>query len=366
MKKRRINEWVPAFASLCILSCAGFSGAGRPSTPMARGAGAEKTAREPSIPEPQYPGAPEGSASASASPRIRFEPARVPDSLVAAPGVGSLSRVRGEPVAALDAVSAGRLIRAFQDAYVEALLRGLPLSGVLGADLVHRWPLAAPSTVVQNWRRSDGVSNSFGLPQLVLAMGDITGDRIFLVEGDLLDAYGRGEGLGGANGPEGYGVPLSDAFYHPEGRAQRFSKGLLVVSPSRARLFVQEQAPSVAAVADLSAVGLLEDGSSALVRSFRSAWNAAVDGGREPLNPDGPVLSFPWAGGTLYLQTFGAESWGLASNSTEGEKSRAFLVDSPVLSVLLQNLNAHGPPLTDPYPHAAGMAQRFLNGTFYY
>lgn len=280
--------------------------------------------------------------------------------------MGTLSRVRGEPVAALDEPSAGRLSRAFRDAYVEALLRGIPLSGVLGADLVHRWPLADPATAVQNWRRADGAANSWGLPNLVLAMGDLSGDRIFLVEGELLDAYGRGEGAGGANGPEGYGVPLSDAFSHPDGRAQRFSKGLLIVGPSRTRRFIPGQAPSAGAGTDMAAVGLGEDGSSELLRPFRSSWRAAADSGRVPLGPDGPVLSFPWEGGSLHLQTFGSGSWGLVSHRSGGENSRAFLVDAPVLSVLQQNLNIYGPPLTDPYPHAEGMAQRFLKGVLYY
>ena len=123
--------------------------------------------------------------------------------------------------------------RSFREAYLEGLFRNLPLSGVLGGDLVHEWPPQSPAAWVQNWQGTGEISNSWGLPSLILAVQGFSGSRAFIVRGILMDAYGRSAGIGRTNGAMGYGAPLGEDFLYEGQAAQRFEKGLLIVETLR-------------------------------------------------------------------------------------------------------------------------------------
>ncbi|MDR0403158.1 MAG: hypothetical protein LBH35_06165, partial [Treponema sp.] len=120
---------------------------------------------------------------------FRFQPASVP-LLAVPPDVGTFSEY---PAANSDPV-----VKAFHEAYVEALLRGIPLKGVLGGDRVHFWPGRDPQGRIQNWTNGAEEANSWGLPGLVLAIGGAGNPgetyRVYTVSGRILDRYGRNPG----------------------------------------------------------------------------------------------------------------------------------------------------------------------------
>ena len=142
---------------------------------------------------------------------LLFIPSELPD-LTIPPGVGTVSREPEEPAARLDPEGRQELTESFRAGYREALLRDLPLIGVLGGDLVHGWPREDPSVWVQNWRSSRPRPQSWGIPSLLLSLADIGRRRVFTVSGAILDHYGRVNQETGANGAAGYGPPLGDTF----------------------------------------------------------------------------------------------------------------------------------------------------------
>jgi hypothetical protein len=183
---------------------------------------------------------------------------------------------------------------------MEALLLGLPLVGVLGGDMVHGWPPAAPAAWVQNWHNSEGRFNSWGTPSLVLAVRGLSQDQVFLVQGEILDAYGLSSGLMGANGAAGYGAPCGDEFIFQGDRAQRFDYGIITIDSQNSPAFFPGEPPS--AQTDISeTVGFIdEENADPRVREvFRSAWRAGINGSLLPLQPDTDVLHIdfqdnPW------------------------------------------------------------------------
>jgi hypothetical protein len=274
------------------------------------------------------------------SEELRFVPApfSVPH---AAPGVGLITGESGTRAASLQDSEKNLLTDSFRAAYLEGLVREIPLRGVLGGDRVHGWPAADPLSWAQNWRSDADYSNSWGIPSLVLAAKGINQYRVSVIHGPILDVYGKSAGIDGANGVLGYGYPCGDEFFYERGRAQRFSLGLITVDEEGQASFIPQAAPS-----DLSPappqLGVFPGGSGAIREEFHAAWSIRIDQTGEPLNPDGPVqrMSFieePWIIDTdpdpveireLYFQTF------------EGRREVFILPESPQLSFRVRILRA--------------------------
>jgi hypothetical protein len=159
----------------------------------------------------------------------------------AAPGVGIFTRDPRDPAQGLEAEEREGISLSFRAAYAEALGRGFPLEGVLGGDRVHAWPAGSALAWVQNWKTAEAYPNSWGLPDLVLAIRGFDAARVFIVRGAVLDLYGKSGGRGGANGVAGYGPPLSDEFPYGEGIAQRFGKGLITVDAAGHAAFIPDE-----------------------------------------------------------------------------------------------------------------------------
>jgi hypothetical protein len=255
--------------------------------PSCAGTGPRQEA-ETGVPSP-------GADRAAALPGVDFSsPLRfVPDSLPGlrpALGVGLVTREQRDLGGALAAEERDRLSGGFRDAYVEGLLRGLPLEGALGGDMVHGWPAAAPLAWVQNWRSAGNFPNSWAIPTLVLAVQGLAHDRVFIIQGEMLDAYGKSAGRGGANGVSGYGAPCGGEFFHQEGIAQRFEYGLMTIG-GEGTVFIEEAPPST-----LAEPPEMPGGDREVRERFRSAWKAAVDRNHSP--PPGDLIHIdfgsPW------------------------------------------------------------------------
>ncbi|MDR1319301.1 MAG: hypothetical protein LBJ90_06720 [Treponema sp.] len=274
-------------AVLFGLSCAGIS-SGSPGTATR----AEEQADEAE--EPQFP-----RRIAFVPGEMAFVPASFPG-VLSVSGIGLVTREARDLGNALDDEERDLLAASFAEAYMEGVFRGLPLSGVLGGDHVHSWPRSSPLAWVQNWRGSGGRFNSWGVSSLILAVRGLARGRVFLVQGDILDAYGRSSGLMGANGAAGYGAPRGNEFIHQGGVAQRFDFGLIAVDAEGNFVFTPEDPPSVTRSVPES-VGLFESGGSVerIRNAFQSAWKTEIDGGLSPAEPDTPLfyLDFndaPW------------------------------------------------------------------------
>jgi hypothetical protein len=225
----------------------------------------------------------------------------------------------------------------FREAYTEGLLRDLPLEGVFGGDMVHGWPAAAPLTWVQNWRSGEGVPNSWAVPSLVLAVQGLTHDRVFIVHGRILDAYGKSAGRGRANGVTGYGAPRGGEFFHQGGVAQRFDYGLMKID-AEGTAFIEEAPPST-----LVETPEMPGGNREVRERFRSAWKAAVDRNYPPLPPDTELIhidfgSNPWiitAAGRTGSETAGPELVitlrGIWYQGYPGGQALLLLADAPEL-----------------------------------
>jgi len=252
------------------------------------------------------------------------------------PGVGIITRNSKNLASSLGEKEKDALSGAFLDAYIDALLRGLPLTGVLGGDFVHGWPDNSPLCWAQNWSSSEAAKNSWGIPSLVLAVkgiprGTQTGEkpdqgRVFIVRGKLLDYYGRSAGIKGANGSVGYGCPRGNEFLHQGKLTQRFALGLITVDEEGKGTFLPEDPPSSAIdpPPDLGVFtnvqGGVPDAFLEDVRAaFLAAWKMALDQDIKAMTSDGPgqYLSFSelppdFPGGELlkglYVQSFNQRS----------------------------------------------------------
>jgi hypothetical protein len=241
---------------------------------------------------------------------------------ISAPGVGLVTREPQDLGASLGRDDRERLTGSFRDAYIEGLLLDLPLAGVLGGDMVHGWPPAAPAAWVQNWRSSEGRFNSWGTPSLLLAARGLSHDQVFLVRGEILDAYGLGGGLMGANGAAGYGAPCGDEFIYQGNRAQRFDYGIITVDPQSKPAFLPEEAPSArTGIPETTGFGGNENADPRVRAAFQSAWQAGINGSLVPMQPDTDVLyidfqEHPW---TMPVEVFG--SLGDGNYGVPGEDS---------------------------------------------
>jgi hypothetical protein len=242
----------------------------------------------------------------------------LPDVTIA-PGVGAITGEAGNPAAALSREERRALTGDFRAAYLDGLMAGLSLTGVLGGDRLHGWPTAAPASWVQNWRSAESRPNSWGLPFLILALRGLEGKRAFIVEGPILDAYGRSGGIKGENGAAGYGAPRGNRFFYEGGMAQRFDFGFILVNIEGKSAFIpytEEDTP----IPPLT--GVFPAGSPALQEQLRSAFSAAWYEERDRhvrlTVPPEAETSYPYAeapslkpdGQVEYLD-FGSVSWSL-------------------------------------------------------
>jgi hypothetical protein len=333
-----------------------------------------------------------------------------PPVLVPAPGVGIINR---ETMARGTSLSEEAVLRdSFRAAYVDGLLKELPLAGVLGGDRVHGWPDTNPSGWVQNWRSTRPVPNSWGIPSLILAIRgvEITQDRVFVVDGEILNYYGTSAGLDGANGDIGYGSPRGEKFFYDNGIAQRFERGLIVIDGQGQGSFLPEEAPS-SGLEPLPDLGNFPEvpWNGKVREAFVTAWKMTLDRGIEMV-PDGPgqylsgfsrdpVSQDAEELKGLYIQTFNGGSALLILPEVSGVPLHARFLGSPFLEVFLSpgayslpgteglkheeprfpggddftrrlmgGISFYGFPLTDPIPYRAGEdspwheTQRFSKG----
>lgn len=235
---------------------------------------------------------------------LRFVPGSLPG-LLPALGVGLVTREQRDLGGTLTAEERDRLSGEFRDAYIEGLLRGLPLEGVLGGDMVHGWPAGAPLAWAQNWRSAGGFLNSWAIPPLVLAVRGLSHDRACIVQGRMLDAYGKSAGRGRANGVSGYGAPCGGEFFYQGAVAQRFDYGLMKIG-GEGTVFIEEPPPST-----LAEPPEMPGGNREIRERFRSAWKAAVDRNYPPLPPDTELVHID----------FGANPWIITAGSRDGSEA---------------------------------------------
>ena len=330
---------------------------------------------------------------------LAFIPADPPP-LVPAPGVGLISRG-----ASLSGEDRAVLQDAFRSAYLDGLLKGLPLAGVLGGDQVHGWPDINPSGWVQNWRSAEPAPNSWGIPSLILAIQGVESaremNRVFIVDGEILNYYGTSAGLNGANGDMGYGSPRGEKFFYngngsnendrTNGIAQRFDHGLIVIGREGQGSFLPGEPPSLnhEPPPELGIFPKLPENGK--VRgAFLAAWKMALDRTLEMV-PDGPgqyLSGFsrdpdsPGAGNLegLYIQTFNRRNALLILPEVPGLPRHVRFFGPPFLGAfvspngsdfvpqLMRGIALYGFPLTDPLPYRAGgdsawqETQRFSRG----
>jgi hypothetical protein len=312
-----------------------------------------------------------------------------PPPLVPAPGVGIISRG-----ASLNGEARAVLQDTFRAAYLDGLLKGLPLAGVLGGDEVHGWPDANPSGWVQNWRGARPVPNSWGIPSLILAIQGVESaremNRVFIVDGEILDYYGTSAGLNGANGDIGYGSPRGEIFLYNKGIAQRFDFGLIVIDEQGQGSFLPEEPPSLNQEPPPE-LGIFPEAPDGKIReAFLAAWKMALDRTIEMV-PDGPgqyLSGFsrnpdsPAAGNLegLYIQTFNRRGALLILPEAPGLPRHVRFLGPPFLDAfvspegndftqrIMRGIALYGFPLTDPLPYRADKdsawqeAQRFSRG----
>ena len=194
-------------------------------------------------------GVPAANSPVDSSAELFFSPALLPNLRIPAEAGGRTENPEDET---------GILKTAFCDAYMEALLRGVELTGVLGSDRCSPWPDTAPESWSQNWAIAESspsiAPNSWGMPNLVLALGNYPAlaelpgisnaekalGVVFTVYGPILDMYGKSGGYGRANGAAGYGVPLGELFFFEGAAVQRFSRGRMIIAKEGNRFAFQD------------------------------------------------------------------------------------------------------------------------------
>ena len=234
-----------------------------------------------------------------------------------------------------------RLGGIFRAAYREALMREIPLEGVLGMDEAHLWPEKTGLCWVQNWRSaSPSLNNSWGIAGLTLAVLNADGDKVFTVNGAILDMYGKPLGTGGENGVAGYGTPLTDAFFMKFTDitapvcAQRFTKGFIYVDVMGKSAFIAGHAPSSMIETDETAgfyptehVELREK----LKFTFGRAYRGLIDRHDRPVKADGPVEYLDFGGNAWPVET-GEGSFLVAGLYVQQYDGGEFAVALPVIT----------------------------------
>jgi hypothetical protein len=312
---------------------------------------------------------------------MEFQPVGFPLS-AAAPGVGSITREPEDPLASLGEDGKRAVAESFRNAYREALLRGLPLTGTLGGDLVHSWPPDAPLALAQNWRSRETAPTSWGIPSLVLAIRGMGRGDAHIVRGGILDQYGKSGGRDRANGVAGYGAPLGEEFLYRDGVAQWFDHGLIRADAAGRGFFEPGEPPALPP----DAAGDYAGDNGAIGEHFRRARRRGIYANLPDLRADAPArrLDTPEdrssPARTLYFQTFNqgsvlllltqAPDIPLQTRIVAGAFLEAFLSDASEAGFtgrLLRGVARYGLPLTDAYPEPDGgprrEAQRFTRGT---
>ena len=276
------------------------------------------------------------------------------------------------------------LIRdAFREAYAEALLRGINLTGVLGSDRVSPWPEAAPLSWSQNWANAERGPNSWGIDNLVLALGDyealaglsgIAGKensyaRVFTVSGAILDIYGKSAGYNRANGVIGYGIPLGDAFFSGGAAVQRFSKGRIIAAREGSRFSYEddlffsmiENLEEEEMETEFYGKTIPPEASSAFIYAWAFAFsgrNAASDGPIEKI-----AFPRPWlietGGGSFSVKGFYFKSYNksldiLVLIEADGLPLRVHHLYGPFLQAILANKRLPGLDTERKFGTAAG------------
>lgn len=266
-----------------------------------------------------------------ASPsELIFLPGAFP-SLEIAHGIGFITMDSRDLAVSLDNLEKTALTGTYRRAYADYLLRNAPLDGVLGGDLVHSWPSGDPSGWVQNWRSSAPEINSFGLPSLILAISGAASSRVFLVQGGIMDYYGRSAGVNGANGKMGYGAPRGYEFFSDGRIAQRFDLGLISVDMAGKGSFYPEDPPSLefSPSRDIGVfAGIPPRGD--ISAAFIEACEMALDQGISAMEPDGQGQYIAFSGGSWDIP--GGETLkGVFFQSFNRRSILLVLPDSPLL-----------------------------------
>ena len=331
------------------------------------------------------------------------------------PDIGVITADERDALALASAVQRQELSRSFQIAYIEGLLRGLPLAGVLGGDFVHSWPFDNPSAWAQNWHSAaeDTQDNLWGIPSLILAVRSSSAQAqtdsggVYIVQGKLLDQYGKSGGINGANGIFGYGAPLGNEFLLDGKLAQRFEFGVIAVDSALRGAFSPEQPPSFRLSPPDASPGSAPPGDVGIFANapphrtaediqavFTAAWRMTADRGIPPMTADAPgeYLALPAdtsafigtaAVRGVYIQTFNGRTALLALPDSPALPPTARFIAAPFLRTLLSlspgddfsrsltiAFSRIGVPLTDPLPLVSKQddlplwreAQRFSRG----
>ncbi|MCA1951166.1 MAG: hypothetical protein LDL24_11380 [Treponema sp.] len=246
----------------------------------------------------------------------------------------------------------------FQQEYERALLSFIPLTGVLGADKLHRWTNKSRdgkiiSALVQNWQSSVPLANGWGLPSLVLAMDGEHGGAAYTIFPPILDIFSQNRGNGNTAGLAGYGKPVTGTFLLREGSGyvfgQRFSAAFITGILSEKGLsqgnVMLEPAPSLAIVPGKE-VGFKADGNT-IEESFTKSWLKALDQGIFQPGfgiPDGYVRSMDAAPSASQetrenrirfdFQTFDRARWAIVQPL--GTSSPSFIIEPPFIDIFLR------------------------------
>jgi hypothetical protein len=221
-------------------------------------------------------------------------------------------------------------------------------------------------------------------------------NRVFIVDGEILDYYGISAGLNGANGDMGYGSPRGEKFFYngndgTNGIAQRFDHGLIVIGGEGRGSFLPGEPPSLSRDPPPELGVFPNAPENGKVReAFLTAWKMALDRTIEMV-PDGPgqyLSGFPrdqdspGAGNLegLYIQTFNRRGVLLILPESPGLPRHVRFLGPPFLGgfvsseggdfvpQLMEGIAVYGFPLTDPLPYKAGEdsawqeTQRFSRG----
>jgi len=266
-----------------------------------------------------------------------------------------------------------RVIRQFRAEYERVVASFVPLTGVLGADRLHRWTNktrdgSVISALVQNWQSRVPLRNGFGLPHLVLAMDGGDGEAVYCIFPPILDIYSQNLGTGRAAGLAGYGKPMTGSFLMLDGEsyiyAQRFSGSLIRASLDTqgrsAGQLTLEPAPSLTALPP-DMVGLLQDGTKN--EYVIKAWLQALDQGfpkDAAGKADGPAVNLDTAsaeGTQIVVQTFDGGRWAIVQ---AGRESDPVLVSPPFMDLFVSGktdysgalarvISAYGFPIANAY-----------------
>lgn len=277
------------------------------------------------------------------------------------------------------------LQKLFRSCYFDALVNGLPVKSVLGLDTPHPWPSKNPLTWVQNWQSADYYPNSWGIPNLVLAVLSNAEDEVLTVHGPFLDFYGLSRGKDAANGAAGYGTPCSDVYYYKDPAspflksAQRFEYGVFILEDQNKITFVKEDPPSLKYSPDAN-VGIFENENPPLPvkKYFVKAWKNFVNKYGKPIVSDGnvqyidlsnenwmPFLNSKLRG--LYVQFFEAGAYaavlGVYENDAVNEYAmRCHILQIQFLETLIRNARISGAETLRPWtmPHIADKRTEYL------